>query len=195
MMQNISRRLSAWGAVVAFILLIPLVAMQFTEEVDWGLFDFVFMGALLFGTALTYELVATKGGTVAYQAAVGVACAAGLLLVWMNAAVGIIGDGPINLLYFGVLAVGFIGAFIAHFEPRGMSRALFATALAQMSVPLIALATWKAGWQDVLIDPSSPHPPFHPGVLQVLVLNAFFAALWVASGLLFRHAAAAGERE
>jgi hypothetical protein len=193
-MQIITRRLTAWGLVAAFILLIPLVAMQFTEEVNWGLFDFVFMGALLFGTALTYELVARKGGTIAYRAAVGVACAAGLLLVWMNAAVGIIGDGPVNLLYFGVLAVGFIGAFIARFQPRGMSRALFATALAQMLVPLIALGMWNAGWQDLLMDPSSPHPPFHPGVPQVLVLNAFFAALWIASGLLFRHAAAAGER-
>jgi hypothetical protein len=152
MQRNILRIALGTG----LILLVPLVAMQFTEEVNWGVFDFVFMGALLFGTGLTYELVARKGGTIAYRAAVGVACAAGLLLVWLNAAVGMIGDGPVNLMYLGVIAVGFVGASIARFLPRGMSLALFATAIAQMLVPVVALALWKAGWQDLLIDPHSP---------------------------------------
>src|SRR5688572_15513319 len=31
----------------AFILLIPLIAMQFTDEVNWNLTDFVIIGALL----------------------------------------------------------------------------------------------------------------------------------------------------
>ena len=136
----------------------------------------------------TPELVARTGGTIAYRAAGGVACATGFILLWINAAAGIIGDGPVNLMYGGVLAVGFIGAFIAHFQPRGMSRALFATALAQMLVPVIALVIWQAGWQDLLIDPNSPHPPFHPGIAPVFGLNAIFAMLWVVSALLFRRA-------
>ena len=134
-----------------------------SREWNWTPFDFAFWGALLFGTGLTYELIASKGGTIAYRAAVGVACATGFVLVWINAAVGIIGDGPVNLLYLGVLAVGFVGAVIARFQPRGMALALFATAVAQMLVPVIALVIWKAGWQDLLIDPNSPHPPFAPG--------------------------------
>ena len=36
-----------------------------------------------------------------------------------------------------------VGAVIARLEPRGMARALFATALAQALVPVIALAVWK----------------------------------------------------
>ena len=99
--------------VTACILLVPLVAMQFTEEVNWDLFDFAFMGTLLFGTGLAYELVARKAGAIAYRAAVGVALAAALLLVWVNGAVGIIGNGPVNLMYFGVLAVLVIGAAVA----------------------------------------------------------------------------------
>ena len=59
-MQDITRRLIVWAAVVAFILLIPLVAMQFTKEVNWDLFDFAFMGTVLFGAGLAYELVARK---------------------------------------------------------------------------------------------------------------------------------------
>ena len=76
--------------VTALILLLPLLAMQFTDEVVWDLADFVVAGALLFGTGLTYELIAGKGGNFAYRAAVGVAAAAALLLVWVNLAVGII---------------------------------------------------------------------------------------------------------
>jgi hypothetical protein len=38
----------------AFILLIPLLAMQFTDEVAWDLADFVIIGTLLLGTGLTY---------------------------------------------------------------------------------------------------------------------------------------------
>ncbi len=52
MMQNITKRLTVWAVVIALILMIPLVAMQFTNEVNWDLFDFVVMGALLFGVAL-----------------------------------------------------------------------------------------------------------------------------------------------
>ena len=160
--------------VTACILLVPLVAMQFTEEVNWDLFDFAFMGTLLFGTGLAYELVARKAGAIAYRAAVGVALAAALLLVWVNGAVGIIGNGPVNLMYFGVLAVLVIGAAVARLEPQGMARALFATALAQALVPVIALVIWK--------------PDFSPGVLQVFGLNAFFVILFVGSALLFRRA-------
>jgi hypothetical protein len=80
-----------------------------------------------------------KGNT--YRIAVGVALAAALILVWLSLGVGIIGrDGdPANAMYFGVLAVGIIGAVIARFRPRGMAHALFATALAQTAVAAIAL--------------------------------------------------------
>jgi hypothetical protein len=117
-----------------------------------------------------------------------VACATGFILFWINAAVGIIGDGPVNLMYLGVLAVGFLGAFIARFQPRGMALVLFATALAQMLVPMFGLVIWKAGFESLLTDPSSPKPPFDPGIVPVFGLNAVFAMLFVVSALLFRRA-------
>lgn len=66
------------------MLLVPLLAMQFTDEVDWGLADFIVGGALLFGAGLTYDLFARRGSTVAYRAAVGVAVGAALLLLWIS---------------------------------------------------------------------------------------------------------------
>ena len=142
------RRGSRWRIVVwaatPLILLLHLLAMQVTDEVVWSAADFAFAGALLVGAGLTYELAARKAGNIAYRAAVGVAGAAALLLVWLSLGVGIIGrDGdPANLMYFGVLAVGIIGALIARFRPRGMARALFATALAR----LVSVFALTAGW-------------------------------------------------
>jgi hypothetical protein len=169
-------RIAAW-AVAALILLLPLVAMQFTDEVNWDVADFAFAGALLIGTGVTYELAVRKTGDTAYRSAVGVALAAAFILAWMNLAVGIIGteDNPANLMYIGVLAVGFIGAIIARFQPDGMARALFATALAQALVAVIALlAGLGSPWSG-------------PG--EILILNGFFVALFVGSAWLFRKAA------
>ncbi len=172
-------RIAAWSAA-ALILLLPLVAMQFTDQVVWDVADFTIFGALLVGVGVTYELAARMTGDTAYRAAVGVALAAAFILVWVNGAVGIIGseDNDANLMYGGVLAVGVIGAIIARFQPRGMARALFATALAQASVAVVALI---AG----LGSPGS-------GPLEIVALNGFFVALWVGSAWLFREAARGG---
>lgn len=161
----------------ALILLLPFLAMQFTDEVVWDLADFAVAGVLLFGAGLTYALLARKAGNIAYRAAVGVAVAAALVLVWMNLAVGIIGseDNPANLMYIGVLAVGIIGALFARFQPHGMARALFATALAQALVAVIALIA-RLGY------------PWS-GPLELTLLNGFFVVLFAGSAWLFRRAA------
>lgn len=169
------------------VLLVPLMGTLFLGW-HWPPYAFAVWGALLFGTGFAFEWVASQGGTMAYRIAVGIACLTGFVLVFINAAAGIIGDGPVNLLYAGVLAVGFVGALIARFDPHGMSLALFATAAVQMLVPVVALGIWQAGWNDLLTSPDSPHPAFHPGVGPVFGLNAVFALAWIASALLFRRA-------
>jgi hypothetical protein len=170
-------RRACLGLAAACILMLPLLAMQVTDQVSWDLADFAVAGALLVGTGLMYELAARKAGNIASRAAVGVALAAALLLVWINLAVGIIGepDELANAMYIGVLAVGIIGAVIARFRPHGMARALFATALAQAVVAVIAL----------IFGLGSPVS----GPLEILALNGFFVALFVGSALLFRYAA------
>ncbi|ATB38715.1 hypothetical protein CYFUS_004150 [Cystobacter fuscus] len=170
-------RIFAWACAGA-LLLLPLVAMQFTDEVKWDGADFAFFGALLLGVGGTYELLARKTGSAAYRAAVGIALAGMFLLVWMNAAVGIIGseDNDANLMFGGVLAVGVIGAIIARFQPAGMARDLFAMALAQVVVALIAL-----------IGGAGAGAPSWP--IDLLLLTGFFATLWLASAMLFRRAA------
>jgi len=134
-------------------------------------------GVLPFGAGLTDELMARTTTDITYRAAVGVAVVGALALVWLSLGVGIIGrDGdPANLMYFGVLAVGIIGALLARFRPRGMARALFATACAQTAVAAIALiAGLGRPWS---------------GPLELSVLNAFFVVLFGGSAWLFRRAA------
>ena len=170
-------RLVPW-AVAASLLLLPLIAMQFTDEVDWDETDFIVMGALLFGACGTFEIAARMTGNNAYRAAVAVAVVASFLLIWINLAVGIIGseENPANLMYGAVLAVGLLGALVARFRPHGMARAMVAAALAQALTAVIALGF---GWGSE--GENWPH--------VIVVLNGFFAALWLGSAGLFRKAA------
>jgi hypothetical protein len=169
-------------AIGTGFILLPLV-LTLLALWHWRPGALVLTVVLLFGGAgLTYGLVAKKMlSNKAYRFAVGLALAAVFLLVWMNAAVGgILGDDPANMMYFGVLLVGFLGAVIAHLEPQGMSRALLATAFAMVLVPAIALIIGT--------------PAFANGVVAVFGLHAVFALLFVGSALLFRKAACGARR-
>ena len=181
--MTLTQSITRIALATALLLLIPLVAMQFTKEVVWTLADFVFAAVVFFGAGLTYVLIARKWNSTAYRMAVGVAVAAGFLLVWVNAAVGLIGseDNPANLLYGGVLAVALSGAIAARFRPLGLSRAMFAAALTYVLVTVVALFVWKP-------TGTAAEPSVY--LLNVLVANGLLAALWVVSGLLFRRASA-----
>ena len=76
---------------VVLLLLIPLTAMQFTDEVNWNVFDFVVAGVLLLGTGLLLELVIRKVRNKNYRIAAIAVLAAILFLVWAELAVGIFG--------------------------------------------------------------------------------------------------------
>jgi MFS family permease len=174
-------RIAAWGTAAALMLLIPFILTLLGEGVDghgwhWTLGDFLVAFVLLFGTGLAYELLASKSDNTAYRCAVGIAVVSALLLVWVNAAAGIIGDAnPANVLYFGVLGVGILGAILARRQRQGMARTLVVMAMAQMVVPVMALLLWQTD--------------FAPGVVGVFTLNGCFAALWLLSAWLFRKAA------
>ncbi len=85
--------------VTACILLLPLIAMQITDEVDWGLADFAFAGVLLGGTGLLLELAARKTANLAYLAA---ATAIGVAAIVFGES----DDAPGLVLFGGLLIVG-----------------------------------------------------------------------------------------
>ncbi|MRS03500.1 hypothetical protein EG832_09825 [bacterium] len=77
---------------ITVVLLIPFIAMQFTNEVDWSARDFVIMGVLLFGTGLLCELVMRKVKSVQNRILICAALVFVFLLVWAELAVGVFGS-------------------------------------------------------------------------------------------------------
>ena len=114
----------------------------------------------------------------AARLATGLWIGASLFLLMLIGAVGVIGveGDPFDRVYFGVVALGIVGALMARFRARGMASALFATALAQAWVVVMALVIGK---QDSAVS----------SVFEIVGLNGLFIALFVTSALLFRAAA------
>lgn len=167
------RRWSAWRiagwSIPALLLLLPLVAMQFTREVNWTGSDFIFAAVLFGSVGLAFELIVRKSSSLAYRFGAGLAVVAAFLTVWVNGAVGMIGSegNPYNLLFGGVLLVALSGAIVARFEAGGMARAMVVTAIAQVAVSAIGLsADWLGG-----------------------IFSIGFAGLWLLAAALFRNAA------
>ena len=170
-------RVARW-TVAAILLLIPAVAMQVPGSGwNWSVGDFVFAAVLIGGSGLLYEWAARMAPGWAYRAAVAVALLTGFLLIWINLAVGIIGEpgDPHNAVYFGEVLVAGATVFTALLRPAGMARAMLATAGFQLLVTaLAAVARWGAG------EP--------PGEIGIVVLNLAFTLLWLASAALFLKA-------
>ncbi len=89
---NVAQRLSIVVGIVAFILLIPLVAMQFTKEVNWDLGDFVIMGTLLLTTGITIEILTRIVKSAQLKVAFTLIILLILFLIWAELAVGIFGS-------------------------------------------------------------------------------------------------------
>lgn len=85
-------RLTGILLTASFILLIPLIAMQFTSEVNWDLRDFIIMGILLYGTGLFIELVLRKVKSNQKRLIFCAAILGAFFLVWAELAVGIFGS-------------------------------------------------------------------------------------------------------
>jgi len=180
-MKNLSKFLHTIpGAAVITILIlsIPLIAMQFTQEVDWSVGDFIVMGILIFSMAVAYVLLARYAPNFIHRAAIGSSVGSTFFLIWANLAVGLIGAGPHagNLMYIGVVAVVIIGTYFSRFTAKGMELTMFSAAF---SIVLVAVIALLANMQSY---PNS-------SVAEIISVNAFFAFLYCISGLLFRFQA------
>ena len=87
-----NRRLYIFLMVIILLLLIPLIAMQFTNEVNWSVYDFAAMGVMLLGTAILIELTLRKVKNMRSRIFLCVLILVLLLLLWAELAVGILGS-------------------------------------------------------------------------------------------------------
>ncbi|MBO9547767.1 hypothetical protein [Caulobacter sp.] len=168
------KRGSRWTLLVwigaALLLLTPALAMRFTKEVVWTPFDFGVWGAILALACGTFELAVRASGSLAFRAAVAIVVAVSFLTVWINGAVGIIGDedNPANLMFGCVLLVAAAGAYVGRFRAAGLSRALLAAAFVQAVVAIVAQLM---------------------GSREGFVISVVFAGAWLLAAWLFGRAA------
>lgn len=89
--MNHNKRLVTIIAVAVALLLIPLVAMNFSNEVNWSAFDFIVGGTLLIGTGLVIEFILRKIKTLKLRIIFGLVLFLVLFLIWAELAVGVFG--------------------------------------------------------------------------------------------------------
>ncbi len=171
-------RALGWGLAAA-LLLAPLVAMQFTGEVNWTASDFLFAAVLIGGVGIGLELAVRTTGHRTYRAAAALGLLTAFLVTWANAAVGILGseDNPVNLMFTAVVALALIGALLARGRARSLGRAMAVAGIGQLIVPAIGFVIWS--------------PPVTPELGRALLFNGVFGAMWLTSAWLFGRAARA----
>lgn len=79
---------------ILILLVIPLIAMQLTDEVNWTVFDFIVAGVFLLSTGLLCEIVIRKVSNKSYRLVICIVIFIILILIWLELAVGIF-DTPI----------------------------------------------------------------------------------------------------
>lgn len=78
------------ASITVLSLSFPLIAMQFTSEVNWGILDFVVGGVLLFCTGMLLDTISSKISN-KYQLSLSPSLILLFLLIWAELAVGIFG--------------------------------------------------------------------------------------------------------
>lgn len=169
-------RILGWGFAAA-LLALPAIAMRFTTEVNWGPEDFITIGIMLASVGLALELFVWMNGSAAYRLGGGLALIGLFLLIWVNLAVGIIGNehDDANLMFAALPAIGILGAFLVRMRASGLARVLFGMAGVQLAIGAVAL-----------IGRLGEGAPKWPN--DVIVLTGFFTALWLVCAVLFRTA-------
>lgn len=159
------------------ILVLPLIGELTVESWNWGPSGFLFMGVLLFVTFLMIELLAKQSSNTLYKIAVALTTLTTFGIIYVNLAVGIIGDGNnTSAMYFLVVPVGFLGLAVSRLKAKGLSVTAFCMAAVVLLVPTVAL---------LLKD---PYIQEEPGPLKVFILSGIIAASYIVAGLLFRRA-------
>ena len=164
-------RIAGWGSALA-LLLLPAIAMQFSDEAQWTGFDFVVAAIILGVTGIAAEIGVRMSRNWPHLIGYGLATFAGFFTVWSNLAVGIIGaEGePVNMGFFVLILLGVIAAFAARLKPMGLAHVTGVIAVGQIVQGLVATQAM-------------------PGHMIEWGILLMFAALWLVASLCFRRAA------
>lgn len=158
-------RIFLWaGGLLALVA--PWILMRFTGEGAWTAFDFLVFGVMVGAVCAGFELAMRMSNRWTYRLAAFMTVIGGFLMVWANLAVGIIGneEDPRNLMFYGLLLIGVVGALITRFEAQGLTWTLRLMAAVQLVIFVVAAAL------DWTLLP---------------VFTIFYFSLWLIAGELF----------
>lgn len=170
-MTQLSKTMLRVALVALGLLMVPLVASRVVDGWNWPARAFTLVYVLFFGTGMTYALIARRVSSWAYKAGVAVALMAGLALGWFNMVHIADSGNPANFLYFSVLLLGIVGAWLARLEAGGLARTL------------LAMATLLALIAVMLPSGASPYLAHNMAGLHLVLV-----AMFTTSGILFRQA-------
>mgnify|MGYP001031533283 CR=1 FL=1 len=88
----VAKRFIIIPIIVSLLLLVPFIAMRFTDNVNWAPFDFVVAGVLLLGAGFTFDFSIRKIKNKTYRILVPIILVLIFLLLWAELAVGILGN-------------------------------------------------------------------------------------------------------
>jgi hypothetical protein len=159
------------------LLLVALLGNTFVEGWNWPPRAFLLLWSVLAVVALVYKLIATRpGASPAQRLAAALAVLTGFVVFWMSIGPKIIGEeNPGNLLYVLAILLGLVGVGFSRFQPARLAKVAFGMAAALLIIPVIAVLLWPSN--------------FDHGYPKVQLMSSVFAAVFLASGLLFRRAA------
>ncbi|MFM2236731.1 MAG: hypothetical protein RL209_765 [Pseudomonadota bacterium] len=132
-------RVIGWGGAIALILT-PLVAMQFTKEVNWDETDFI-VATIIFGiVGGLIELAVRLSSNWFFRIGALFAVLAGFMLVWANLAIGLIGneDNSVNLWFGAVLFIAIVGSIASRFRGSILPFAMFLAGALQVAIGIFA---------------------------------------------------------
>jgi len=167
--NGLEARKALWiGGAAVFAL--PVIAALLSREMNWSLGDFAVFGVMVFGVCALYELAMRVSSNRHYRFGFAIALFGMFVLVFVNLAVGVIGDegNPANLAFFAIPLVGVVGALGSRLAPRGLARTSYVMAALQVAASLLAPPSdfWLMVW-----------------------VTAVFTALWLAAAQAFSAAA------
>lgn len=145
-------------------------------SVSWDFFDFAQFTMLFLGVFACLIWAVRKAQNRCYRVGIALTLISIFLLIWGNGAVGIIGaeNNDANMMFAVLPGIALVGTFLVRGQAFGMQRVLSVMAGVQL---LIAIAALIMGFGNS-----------GPGWLwDLIAMSAFFTALWLSVGLLFRR--------
>jgi len=174
---SIFRPILIVAVITGILLLVPLVAMQFTDQVVWTAVDFIVMGLLLFTIGCSFVIATRRAPNTLYKIAMALGLGATLFMIWVNLAVGIIGSGPHfgNWMYVLVVVVGLVGTLRSRLQAKGMEQTMYAMALTLFFIAGVALMMGMDQYSG-------------SSLMEILGVTVFLSSPFAIAGVLFRYA-------